>query len=107
MLYALLWELLPEVSFTEPMVRPEIKYFWKNGYTHAIEQFERMAELLRDVGKGDVLQATGLEELLQVELRGLRLPERCLLYTSDCKISKDMDRLMERRNSRNEMPMDE
>ena len=40
------------------------------------EQFERMAELLRDVGKGDVLQATGLEELLQVELRGLRLPER-------------------------------
>lgn len=26
---------------------------------------------------------------------------------TDCKISKDMDRLMERRNSRNEMPMDE
>ncbi|EEC95416.1 hypothetical protein PRABACTJOHN_03192 [Parabacteroides johnsonii DSM 18315] len=40
------------------------------------EQFERMPELLRDIGKGDVFQTTGLEELFQVELRGLRLPER-------------------------------
>ena len=34
-----------------------------------------MPEFLRDVGKGDIFQATGLEELFQVELRGLRLPE--------------------------------
>ena len=35
-----------------------------------------MAELLRDVGKGDVLQATGLRNCCRLKLRGLRLPER-------------------------------
>ena len=38
------------------------------------EELERVSELLRDVGKGDVLHASGLEELLQVKLCGLRLP---------------------------------
>ena len=40
------------------------------------EKFERMPELLRDVGKSDVLHAFGAEKLLQVQLRGLRLAVR-------------------------------